>query len=777
MGAGAAFGAAILVAFVTIWRRVLLGRAVMVGGDVLYCCPPWNGSPGAHPATNALVADPVDQFLPWQKLVAGAFSTGHLPLWNTLAMSGSPLLANDQSAPFSPFTWVALIVGGAQGYSVAMLLKLWVAGIGMLIFARLLGARPLAAAVAAVSYATCSFMVVWLGWPHAAVAALLPWVFAAMEWYLRRPSLLAVAAVSATVCLQFLAGHAETSLHLGAGAAVYAVIRCLTGGPGGLGRLVGLVAGAGLGAAAAAVQLIPFADVLRQSSLVADRQGAVLGLAHLPASTLESWLVPNLHGNPAIDQRLGWLPNYNEATGFAGVGALVLAVVGTLHGWGRVHSAVAGLLGIGLFAVGTIYGVITPLTGRLPGLSVTYNARMLVLVGFVVAALAGLGMEALLSRPRQRTRGGRLALAAGLGGLGSTALLAVTFARLRVRVEDMVPAVTALPHGRAAFWVLVAGTSLVAALGLVVGGWLRGGGLAPAALAALVLIEAALFAGPYQPQVPQSEVPPSSTAIVWLQHHAGGTRVAATGLTLLPETASLYGISDIRGYDVIRPPRVRDYWSRADPAFHDEVLITELERPGVNWLAAAGVGYVMTPGDQPLPGTDAVFRGDGVTIGKVPDTRPFAFAARTTVCAPGLDRAGNLMTGALSQGQVVIEGSRCPTGSDAGVRVLSQTPGNVQLDAVAAHPTVVVVLQTYTSDWKASVDGRPASVMPADILFQGVPVPAGHHRVSLTYEPRSVSAGAAISIVAMIAIVGLGVAGVRHRRRYRWIRPASRAAP
>lgn len=764
LGAGAVFGAAVIVLFVIVWRRVLLGSAVMVGGDTLYCCPPWNGSPAAHPAANILVADPVDQFLPWLVLTGQAFRAGHLPLWNPLAMAGTPLLANDQSAPFSPFTWIAIALGGAQGYSVAMLVKLWISGLGMLVFVRVLGARPLAATVAALSYATCSFMVVWLGWPHTAVAALLPWVFASIEWYVRRPSPVALAALSTGVCFQFLAGHAETSVHLGAGAAIYSVVRCLTTSHDRLRSLVGLAAAAGLGTAGAAVQLLPFVDALSQSSLIADRQGVAIGLAHLPPNALASWIVPNLHGNPAIDGRLGWSPNYNEATGFAGIGALVLAIVGALRGWTCTDSACAALLGVGLFAAGTIYGVLTPVTGRIPGLSSSYNVRMLVLVGFVIAAMAGLGMEALMSRPRRLTLMGGLALVVGIGGLIATAVLAVAFARLRVRVEDLVPAFPPLPHGRAEFWVLVAGSSLVAALGLLVGGWSLGGRIAPSALAVLVLIEAALFAGPYQPQVPPTEVPPRSSAVAWLQEHAGAGRVAATGLTLLPEAATLYGLSDVRGYDVVRSPRVRAYWSKADPAFHDEVLITELERPKVDWLAAAGVRYVMTPGDQPLPGTEAVFRGEGVTIGSVPDARPFAFAARATVCADGPGQASELMGAAGPLTQVVLETRECPYGSDAKVQVLSQSAESVQLDCTSDRPTVVVVLQTYTADWRASIDGQRVPVMPADVLFQGIRVPPGHHRISLVYEPKAVSLGTLVSILAAIVIIGLATVGGKQWR-------------
>jgi hypothetical protein len=761
--AGAVFVVVALALFVIIWRRVLVGSAVMVGADTLYCCPPWNGSLGAHRAANILTADSVDQFFPWLALTAQAFAGWHLPLWNAMAMAGTPLLANDQSAPFSLFTWIAMAVGGAHGYSLAMLAKLWVAALGMFVFGRLFGTRPFAAAIASLSYATCSFMVVWLDWPHTGVAALLPWVFASIEWCLRRPSPLAVATLAATVFLQFLAGHAETSLHLGAGAAIYTVVRCVTIADGLFRRLVAVVVAGGLGTAAAAVQLVPFVETLLKSSLITDRQGVAMGLAHLPPEALFSWLVPNLHGNPAIDGRLGWSPNYNEATGFAGIGALVLAVVGTLRGWTYARGPWAALLAVGLFAGGTVYGLLTPATGRVPGLSTSYNVRMLLLLGFVVAAMAGLGMEALLSRPTRFTVGGQVALIAGLAGLCAVVVLSLAFARLRVRVEELTPAIPSLPHGRSEFWVLFAGSCLVAALGLVVGSWHLGGRIAPLALAVLALAEAAIFAGPYQPQIPPAEVPPRSEAVSWLQGHAGSARVAATGLTLLPETAILYGLRDVRGYDVVRSPRVRAYWSRADPGFHDEVLITELERPNVDWLAAAGVRYVMTPGDEPLPGTETVFRGEGTTIGVVPGARPFAFVPHVTVCARGLAQAGDLM--AVSPlSEVVLESNDCPEGSDANVSVLSQSPESVQLDSVSSRTTVVVVLQTYTSDWRASIDGRPVSIMPADILFQGVRVPAGHHRISLLYQPNSLYQGGIVSILATIVIIGLATIGARQWR-------------
>jgi len=118
------FALAIAIVFFLIWHQVLTGDRVLVGGDVLYDYPPWHGSPQAHPATNWLTADVVRQFVPWLGLERQALFSGHLPLWNPTMLGGKPLLANYQSAFFSPFTWIGLLTGGAHGYSFAMLARL-----------------------------------------------------------------------------------------------------------------------------------------------------------------------------------------------------------------------------------------------------------------------------------------------------------------------------------------------------------------------------------------------------------------------------------------------------------------------------------------------------------------------------------------------------------------------------------------------------------------------------------------------------------------------------
>ncbi len=127
---------AVAITFAVLWRGVLFGHQGLIGGDILTNIPPWNTGTPPLPARNALVSDPVTQFVPWLSAVRDQWLSGHLPLWNPDAFAGAPLLANDQSGVFSPFTLVALPFAPAHGYSLAMLFKLVVAGVGMGAFLR-----------------------------------------------------------------------------------------------------------------------------------------------------------------------------------------------------------------------------------------------------------------------------------------------------------------------------------------------------------------------------------------------------------------------------------------------------------------------------------------------------------------------------------------------------------------------------------------------------------------------------------------------------------------
>jgi uncharacterized membrane protein YfhO len=90
-------------------------------------------------------------------------------------------------------------------------------------------------------------------------------------------------------------------------------------------------------------------------------------------------------------------------------------------------------------------------------------------------------------------------------------------------------------------------------------------------------------------------------------------------------------------------------------------------------------------------------------------------------------------------------------------------PDRLLLTATLASPGMVVVADTYDPDWRAWVDGEPAAVHPANLMFRAVQVPAGTHRVELRYVPRGFRIGA---VLFLAAVVICGLLFVRSPRRF-----------
>jgi hypothetical protein len=223
---------------------------------------------------------------------------------------------------------------------------------------------------------------------------------------------------------------------------------------------------------------------------------------------------------------------------------------------------------------------------------------------------------------------------------------------------------------------------------------------------------------------------------------------------MVPESFIYYGLHDVRGYEAVIEQREYEFWSHADSSFQYNPSYLWLYRPDPRWLAAAGVAYVMSAGNQFLPSTRPVFRAEGVTIAKVMGTRPFAYAATTTVAVT--DRFAALKQ--LSRdplGPVVVEGRCCTVSRSppARVKVDSRRAGAVDLDVTGRSPSTVVVLQSFSPGWVARVDGHEVPVQAADVLFQAVRVSAGHHVVSLRYEPRTVTVGGLLSAAGLLGII------------------------
>jgi hypothetical protein len=793
--------------------------------DFLWNCAPWNtirpkGLPrlNSNPpvfGSNSQLVDAVTVFEPFLQYTRSQLP--HIPLWDPYIMGGTPYMGDMQSAVLSPFSLPAYVLPFWWSLSVIGVLKVLTAAMGTFLLGRALKMRFAGAFLAGAVYGFGLFMVVWLPWPLSNVFALIPWMLLATERIIRRPDAVSAAGLAVVVALQWFGGHPESSFHALFATVAFFVLRVLQlsrrnrawhvdaferarSWIAALARAVRrpvlmLALALVMGCALAAIVLVPFSELLRNSSdLTARPRGGV----YVSPKYFIGAFMPNYF--PGI---------FDVAIAFyAGALALMLALVALLRvRLERIAIAVFAAVSIAVvLGVQPFFGVVR----RLPGFDVTYNSRLTILYLLCVALLAGWGLSDLVERiPGRRQAVGSGVIAGGLIVLpvvwamttrGFSARFfgrAVKVAWELVHLPSPTPVNMLLVTYRDSLsvihlaslivWVVVAG---VAAL-LLYARVRRGFAAGPFAVLAILLVLADLFMAGMgkNPAISDSHAEqPVTAAIRYLEQHRPSRYVAlepSVGVNALPPDVNLrYGIYDARGYDLPVVTRFGRLWTRyiAPPNFllpldTPAVPTSGLDQTSLRILSLLGVTDLLQEKGQPqlqLNGLHIAYDGSDATIYANDDALPRTWLVAdqevvkgdgrqlTQIASPGFDPRRVLITQTklpgLAQGQA-------NDASPGEARLSRYGAEKVTIAVHADRSSEVVLSDVYYPGWHATVDGRPVRIDRVDYLLRGVPVGPGTHRVELSYDPASFRIGWLVSLAALLIVAGMIVVGVRHRRR------------
>jgi uncharacterized membrane protein YfhO len=67
------------------------------------------------------------------------------------------------------------------------------------------------------------------------------------------------------------------------------------------------------------------------------------------------------------------------------------------------------------------------------------------------------------------------------------------------------------------------------------------------------------------------------------------------------------------------------------------------------------------------------------------------------------------------------------------------------------------VSESFYPGWRAFVDGREAKIYRANYMFRAVPLPSGAHTVKFVYDPVSLKAGALVSLITILGLIGFAL--------------------
>jgi uncharacterized membrane protein YfhO len=71
----------------------------------------------------------------------------------------------------------------------------------------------------------------------------------------------------------------------------------------------------------------------------------------------------------------------------------------------------------------------------------------------------------------------------------------------------------------------------------------------------------------------------------------------------------------------------------------------------------------------------------------------------------------------------------------------------------------------YSSGWSLMLDGAPAKLYQADIMYMATYIPAGEHTITLKYETPGLKTGMIISILCMLMWLSITIFSISASRR------------
>lgn len=732
------------VVFVFFWKVFLKGLAPIPADFVVGVYYPWLdykwGYAVGVPVKNPITTDVVSFTYPMQTFATSLLKKSTIPLWNPLILGGTPLLANFQSAPFSPTNFVYFLTDTISGWSIQIILQHVLAVIFLYLLLRHWKISSLGSILGGIVFGFSGFNLIWSQWNgHALSAAFLPLIILFEDRWLKNGKVIDGIVISLALGLQILSGYPQVVLYTLLAIAILYSIRIYKA-KNIVGKTAFLFIFVALAFGLTAFQILPGAELLAYSQRAVEPHP--FEWAFLPWRKVITFIAADFYGNHATKNYWG-LQDYTSNTGMVGVVGFIMALLSIK----LVKKKREILYCFALATASLILAFPTPVSiflwkSGILGLNAASAHRSLVLWNISVALLAGYGFDSLRRESKSGYKFKILILlvpALLLLGFGGYALTIHQPVGLRNLV---------LPS------VIFFLSSLVILF-------------KPNFKLALIVfsvVELFYFGWKFTPFSPRNLVFPETPVINFLKERQVPSRVVADKVIPI-DFLMAYGIETLEGYDAVYPKRVSEFIAAVNENFGnfnsirryaivDNYFSPLLDLANVKYFVVLKKDIQQYLKDKKFK---VVFNDKSTSILENKYWLPRAFM----VYDWDLEKDGNKVLDKLLQknfpiGKKIIleEPASVDRHIDTNTVLNSvnyskyESQGN-SISVETQKDGLLFVSDAYYSGWKAFIDGKEEKIYRADYAFRAVLVPRGIHQIKFVYNPNSFSNGLKISIISL----------------------------
>ena len=791
------------------YKFLLLGRIPFPGDLLVVSYAPWFDY-YKFPVQNPLISDVFSLLFIWKQMAIDQIKNLQWPLWNPYSFTGTPLLANYQSAALYPFNFL-LLLPKYFGWGLFIFLQTLFAALGMYLLLSLWLPFKLARLTGSLIFALGGLMTTWVEFGTAVWGiAYLPISLFLIERYAdtrkaRYPFLLAL-----ILTLTILSGNPQVTVYSFAIVSFFTIIRLWNGGI--LKSLINIfpiLLAVASSVALSAPQLLPSLELVQKSIRTTENFTGQSNFGLLPIKDLLKFFVADFFGNPVTRNYWGFL-NYFETSGF--VGSLTLPII--------IFSAIflRKTRIIYFFFILLIISIVlcfdNPLSYfiysfKIPFLTQSYASRILFVTTFAISVLSAFALNQIKLRPDKQDNFLRCVIWSWAIFVGILIGSIIT----HQIVQNIIKSVSSKTHLKfyLDFYLKdqdYALSNFITSMRnsflpiLLISGFLvffivirnlpskiiqkHRTTLICFGLFILITFDLGRYFLKFNPFISEEFIFPQTPALEFLQKQPGYFRVGREHAEVLPpNTWAAYKLQSIEGYDVLHFQEFSKYLNHingSDLLSSGTSRYGELTNYSSSYIDAANVKYFIgigrdrtghIPGDFVNykfneAGYKQVFKDGSAIIFENPNALPRAYFAASFFVASQSQIENTINKDATFDPRTKIAISsdlniKTVTGTGS-AEITSYTPNQVKIKTETSQDEILVLADQFDEGWKATIDGKKVRLVPANLIFRAVKIPAGKHEVIFNYYPTSFDLGLKVLSISILLIILGSLIAIKTRR-------------